>query len=62
MPLTFEESRDAAQKVAAGSPADGLFERLAELVGAKATVHAVFGEPIKQGDVTVVPVAKVRRR
>lgn len=29
-------------------------------MGAKATVQAVFGEPIKQGEVTVVPVAKVR--
>ena len=60
MTLTFEESRDAAQRGAAGNPADGLLERLAELVGAKATVQAVFGEPIKQGDMTVVPVAKVR--
>ena len=60
MTLTFEESRDVAQRVAAGNPADGLLERLAELVGAKATVQAVFGEPIKQGDMTVVPVARVR--
>jgi len=60
MTLTFEESRDAAQRGAAGNPADGLLERLAELVGAKPTVQSVFGEPIKQGDTTVVPVVKVR--
>ena len=60
MIATYEESRETAQRVAAGNPADGLLERLAVLVGAKATVQAVFGEPIKQGDVTVVPVAKVR--
>ena len=38
----------------------GSLERLAELVGAKANVNAVFGEPIRQGDLTVVPVARVR--
>jgi uncharacterized spore protein YtfJ len=39
---------------------DRSLERLAELIGAKANVRAVFGEPIKQGDLTVVPVARVR--
>jgi uncharacterized spore protein YtfJ len=33
---------------------------MAELVGAKASVGAVFGEPIRHGDLTVVPVARVR--
>ena len=47
-------------RLSAGDPADGLLERMAELVGAKATVATVFGDPIRQGDLTVVPVAKVR--
>jgi uncharacterized spore protein YtfJ len=34
--------------------------QLPELVGAKATVQAVLGEPIQQGGITVVPVARVR--
>ena len=60
MTATFEEPRDVAQRAAAGNPADAFLERLAELVGAKATVRAVFGEPIQRGDMTVVPVARVR--
>jgi uncharacterized spore protein YtfJ len=52
-----DEAMAAAQKSA---PADQLLERIAELLGAKATVQVVFGEPIRQGDLTVVPVAKVR--
>jgi uncharacterized spore protein YtfJ len=37
-----------------------LLERLADIVGAKAKVQAVFGEPIQQGELTVVPIARVR--
>ncbi len=43
----------------AGTAAD-LVERLAERLGARANVAAVFGEPVVQDGVTVVPVAKVR--
>ena len=30
------------------------------MLGAKANVQAVFGEPVERGNVTVVPVARVR--
>lgn len=59
MTTTIDTARDAAER-AAVSDSDRLLERLAELVGAKATVRAVFGEPIRQGDLLVVPVARVR--
>ncbi|KUN30264.1 sporulation protein [Streptomyces antibioticus] len=36
-----------------------LLERLAEKLGGKATVSAVYGEPITGDGVTVVPVAQV---
>ncbi|WP_405741355.1 spore germination protein GerW family protein [Streptomyces sp. NBC_00028] len=36
-----------------------LLERLAEKLGGKATVGAVYGEPITRDGVTVVPVARV---
>jgi uncharacterized spore protein YtfJ len=49
-----------AQQVDVWSPTDRLLERLAGFVGAKATVSAVYGEPIRQGDMTIVPVARVR--
>jgi uncharacterized spore protein YtfJ len=55
-----ETARDAARAAAAGSPIDDFVERLAERVGAKATVNAVFGEPIERDGITVIPVAKVR--
>jgi hypothetical protein len=43
-----------------GTAADRLLERLAELVGARAGVQAVFGEPVTRQDLTVIPVARVR--
>jgi uncharacterized spore protein YtfJ len=55
-----ESAAESAAHTAIGDPANQLLERLAEFVGAKATVRAVFGEPIRQGDRTVVPVARVR--
>jgi uncharacterized spore protein YtfJ len=45
---------------AAVGPADTLLERLAERIGGRAKVDAVFGAPVQQGDVTVIPVARVR--
>jgi uncharacterized spore protein YtfJ len=35
-------------------------ERLAERTGATAHASAVFGEPVKRGDVKVIPVARAR--
>jgi uncharacterized spore protein YtfJ len=42
------------------SPGDALIERLAERVGGHAKVEAVFGTPIQQGELMIVPVARVR--
>jgi uncharacterized spore protein YtfJ len=40
--------------------ANVFLERLAERVGGRASVQAVFGEPIERGDLIVVPVARIR--
>ena len=58
--MAKQEATDKAEAAATGQPADRLVERLAEMLGAKAHVQAVFGEPVAKGDVTVVPVARVR--
>ncbi|MEO6397221.1 MAG: spore germination protein GerW family protein [Tepidiformaceae bacterium] len=50
--------REAQQ--AAGGRASGLIEGLAERLGLHARASAVFGEPVVQGALTVIPVAKVR--
>jgi uncharacterized spore protein YtfJ len=55
----YDFAREATEK-AIGEPADRLLERLAELVGARASVELVFGEPERQGALTVIPVARVR--
>jgi uncharacterized spore protein YtfJ len=60
MTTTYENAEEAARQAATGGPVDRTVERLAELVGAKANVRAVFGEPIQKGELTVVPVARVR--
>jgi uncharacterized spore protein YtfJ len=41
-------------------PAEQLLERLAELVGARAGVQSVFGEPTTRESLTIIPVARVR--
>ena len=51
---------DEARKEAEGSQADGFMDRLAERVGARASVTAVFGQAVERGDLTVIPVARVR--
>ena len=51
---------DEARKEAEGGPADSFMERLAERIGARASVTAVFGQPVERGDLTVIPVARVR--
>lgn len=60
--MTTEDAAamNEARRAAGGGPTDRLLERLAEQIGARAGVQAVFGEPIRQGDMTVVPVARVR--
>src|ERR1044071_1436590 len=54
--LAMTEARDAG----AAGPIDGFVERMAERVGAKASVGAVFGDPIERNGITIIPVAKVR--
>ena len=56
----YDAAMDQARKAAGGSSIDGFVERIAERVGGKASVRAVFGDPIERGDVTVIPVARVR--
>lgn len=60
MTTPVAKAKDAARQAAEGSAADSFLQRLAEGVGARVNVQAVFGEPIKRGELTVVPVARVR--
>jgi hypothetical protein len=53
-----DAAADAAK--AASGPQDAILEKLVDKVGGKASVKAVFGEPIVRGGKTVVPVAKIR--
>lgn len=39
--------------------ADALMERLSEQFGSRASVTAVFGEPVTSGGTTVIPVAEI---
>jgi len=57
--MAYDDALEQAQKAASGS-IDGFVERMAERVGAKASVRAVFGDPIEKGGITVIPVARVR--
>ncbi len=60
MTTRHPDATDEARTAVDGGPADRLLERLAERIGAKAGVHAVFGGPIRHGDRTVITVARVR--
>jgi uncharacterized spore protein YtfJ len=40
-------------------PIERLLRTLSERLGAVADARAVFGEPVTQGDVTVIPVARI---
>lgn len=53
-----EAVREDAQANAAGGSAR-ILESLAEKLGGRASVTAVFGEPVTHDGVTVVPVARV---
>ena len=57
--MDYDFALEQAQK-AARSPIDGFVERMAERVGGKASVKAVFGDPIERNGITIVPVARVR--
>jgi uncharacterized spore protein YtfJ len=57
---TSDIAMEQARKAAGGSSIDGFVERIAERVGAKANVRAVFGDPIERDGITVIPVARIR--
>jgi uncharacterized spore protein YtfJ len=59
MTATMNEAMDQA-RAAAPQPMDKILDRLGERIGGQASVKAVFGEPTERGDVTVIPVARVR--
>lgn len=56
----YDAAITEARKAGDGGPIDGFVERMAERVGGKASVRAVFGDPIERDGITVIPVAKVR--
>ena len=53
----LEKAREEATEVGV---ADQLLERLAERIGGRASVETVFGPPVQRGDLTVIPVARIR--
>lgn len=57
---TMQPVMDEARRAAEGGAAERFVETLAKQVGARAGVTVVFGDPIDRGDLTVVPVARVR--
>jgi uncharacterized spore protein YtfJ len=58
--VTKLEQAEVARHAVNGGPLDAVLDRLVERVGGRASVKAVFGDPIKQGELTIVPVARVR--
>jgi len=56
----YEAALNEATRAGGGSSIDGFVERMAERVGGKASVRAVFGDPIERDGITVIPVARVR--
>ena len=56
----YDDAMTEARLAGDGGSIDGFVERMAERVGGKASVRAVFGDPIERDGITVIPVAKVR--
>ena len=56
----FEGALGEARRAAGGGRLDTFVERVAERVGASASVSAVFGTPVERDGITVIPVARVR--
>jgi uncharacterized spore protein YtfJ len=52
-----EHARHLAER---DGPLDTLIEILVERFGGRTGVHMVYGDPVERGDVTVIPVARVR--
>lgn len=59
MVTMIDDAKDIA-RAAAAEPIDKILDRLGERIGARATVRAVFGEPVVRGAVTIIPVARIR--
>jgi uncharacterized spore protein YtfJ len=55
--ITSESQRQS--EVSAAGPAAELIERLAAKLGSKASVSAVFGNPVDREGITIIPVARV---
>lgn len=53
-------AEEQAQRAAEGDVGSRLLDRLVGQVGGKAGAKAAFGDPVERGDVTVIPVARVR--
>jgi uncharacterized spore protein YtfJ len=60
MASEIETAIAEAQRAGEGGPIEGFVARVADRIGAHATVKAVFGDPIERDGITVIPVAKVR--
>jgi uncharacterized spore protein YtfJ len=58
VPEIVSEAQEQAEASVAG-PTAHVLERLVERLGGKASVSAVFGEPVERADITIIPVAKV---
>jgi uncharacterized spore protein YtfJ len=58
VPEITSEARQQAEASAAGLVA-GILERLGEKLGGKASVSAVFGDPVDREGITIIPVARV---
>ena len=56
----YDDAMAAARLAGDGGSIDGFVERMAERIGGKASVRAVFGDPIERDGITIIPVAKVR--
>jgi hypothetical protein len=60
MTSTLKEAVEIAREATEEGRLDRFLHGLAERVGAEANTKAVFAEPIERGELTVVPVARVR--
>lgn len=60
MTATASDAKDEARRAAEGGLAERFMDRIAERIGARASVTTVFGEPVERGDVTIIPVGRVR--
>jgi uncharacterized spore protein YtfJ len=58
VPEIAAEAQQQAEASVAG-PAAEVLERLADKLGSKASVSAVFGEPVARAGITIIPVARV---